>query len=657
MAQNTLSLNQIVSIFQDLALRQKQVNDFFYGQSYDIGASRQMKFPYVAIENIQSTITKSANGFKEALYTFKIYCVDKINRGQSNYDEIISNTHFILDTMIQEVSQHQYYRDFNLSISNDITFTPVVEAFDDDVNGWEIDIVIKHPIRYTYCNTPITPITQYTTQLDETFTLYRLQGPAGPTGPVGPTGATGSIGATGPQGSTGLTGATGATGPQGATGSIGATGPQGSTGSTGLTGATGATGPQGATGSQGIQGPTGLGGVIANWGSFYSDQTQGNSGSASIPITVNNSDPNNYGVSVQNNSKFYVASDGVYNIQFSAQLDKTDGGKDAAEIWLAVNGSFITESNTRVELDGSNAKGVAAWNFLYKLNSGDYVELYWFSADLDMRLYAETAVPPRPAIPSVIITLSQVTYTQLGPTGATGSQGATGSTGATGPAGATGSALVFPFTQSTPLTQQRGWKNTAFAANDSTWIVGGGLMYSFGDTTLPVDVNNRLFANTIVLENGESLTGLEFNVSNYVSAATASLGVYSLVSETINEAGITFSALKAGSLLYTITNSLLINSNGDKRITNINYVANSNDTLFNTYLIVYHSNLTGYNLRRLDTNNLLAHIMGGELATGTYYRRYIRHLGTASALPSDLSATTITAETSPGWFFTYRTQF
>ena len=67
---------------------------------------------------------------------------------------------------------------------------------------------------------------------------------------------------------------------------------------------------------------------------------------------------------------------------------------------------------------------MAAWNFLVETTSAnEYFEIYWSSADVDMRLYSQGAAsnPTRPAIPSVILTVQQVTYTQVGPTGATGS--------------------------------------------------------------------------------------------------------------------------------------------------------------------------------------------------------------------------------------------
>ena len=83
MASNTPSLQKIISIFKDLAIRHELVSDFGYGPTYNIGASRQMKFPYIWVENSQSETVKSANGYKENLYTFTVYCLDKINKGAS----------------------------------------------------------------------------------------------------------------------------------------------------------------------------------------------------------------------------------------------------------------------------------------------------------------------------------------------------------------------------------------------------------------------------------------------------------------------------------------------------------------------------------------------------------------------------------------------
>jgi hypothetical protein len=77
---------------------------------------------------------------------------------------------------------------------------------------------------------------------------------------------------------------------------------------------------------------------------------------------------------------------------------------------------------------------------MLEIAANDYVELVWRTSDTRLELITDVAgtSPTRPAVPSVILTASQVMYTQLGPTGATGSTGATGATGPTGPTGPTG---------------------------------------------------------------------------------------------------------------------------------------------------------------------------------------------------------------------------
>lgn len=155
-----LTLNQIIALFRDLADRHQMVNDFGYGKSYNIGASTQMRFPYIWVENDSIQIIKSVNGLKEKIYSFNIYCMDKIDMGDVlNYDEIISDTDYILDTYIQEISQEPIYVSNRISIDGDIVFTPVVEATDDNVNGWMISLRLRVPIFKTPCNSPITPKT------------------------------------------------------------------------------------------------------------------------------------------------------------------------------------------------------------------------------------------------------------------------------------------------------------------------------------------------------------------------------------------------------------------------------------------------------------------------------------------------------------------
>jgi hypothetical protein len=166
------------------------------------------------------------------------------------------------------------------------------------------------------------------------------------------------------------------------------------------------------------------------------------------------------GIFITQSSRITFQHSGVYNIQFSAQVEKTDSGNDEIEIWLSKNGQNVDWSNTTLELQGNNTELVAAWNFMSSFNSGDYFELYWHSNDINMRILTRgtQSNPSRPAIPSIILTVQQVIYTQLGPTGSTGSQGPQGNTGPqgfqgpTGPQGSTGALSLSGSTDNGLLT-------------------------------------------------------------------------------------------------------------------------------------------------------------------------------------------------------------
>ena len=117
------------------------------------------------------------------------------------------------------------------------------------------------------------------------------------------------------------------------------------------------------------------------------------------------------GVTVVDNSKMYVASGGTYNLQFSSVFRKIQGGTiEFVSVWPRINGNNVPWSNTDVSMSNNNELIVAAWNFIFELNGGDYVELVWSTTTIQMEM---VAVPPqsnpsRPGTPSVIITLTQV---------------------------------------------------------------------------------------------------------------------------------------------------------------------------------------------------------------------------------------------------------
>jgi hypothetical protein len=192
MASNTLSINKIILMFQDIANRHKMINQFSYGPLSDVNTEGEFKMPYLHIENTTTTLSKG-NGitYREVFYDFDVYIMDRINKGDNNYVETTSDTLYILHTIITEISQHPYYVDAGLKLDGDINTEAVFEVTDDNVNGHKTSLRFKQGFRYTPCTIPIDEISGWTFSLNGSISTSPVSGPQGPQGPTGPQGATG----------------------------------------------------------------------------------------------------------------------------------------------------------------------------------------------------------------------------------------------------------------------------------------------------------------------------------------------------------------------------------------------------------------------------------------------------------------------------------
>ena len=147
-----------------------------------------------------------------------------------------------------------------------------------------------------------------------------------------------------------------------------------------------------------------------SYGSFYDTTNQLNP-TASIARAINiNSTEISSGVSIQGGNRITVDHDGIYNIQFSLQLTKSDAGNDDADIWLRYNGADVPNSNGIVTLIGNNGKAIAAWNFVQAMTASSYCQIYWSSGDSNLTIYAvgTQSNPIRPAVPSIIVTVDKI---------------------------------------------------------------------------------------------------------------------------------------------------------------------------------------------------------------------------------------------------------
>lgn len=143
------------------------------------------------------------------------------------------------------------------------------------------------------------------------------------------------------------------------------------------------------------------------------DQTAANTTTA-YAVTFNTTDFSN-GVTIASSSRITVADSGIWNLQFSIQLTNTTNASQDVDIWFRVNGTNVANSNSRFGFAPRKTLGdpfhiIAAINYFVSLNATDYVEIMWRPTDVGVTIeqYAASASPTRPAVPSVIATVSFV---------------------------------------------------------------------------------------------------------------------------------------------------------------------------------------------------------------------------------------------------------
>jgi len=149
------------------------------------------------------------------------------------------------------------------------------------------------------------------------------------------------------------------------------------------------------------------------YGSFSSSATQNIAVVTNAYVVQLDTTVFGNGVSLVDGSKIRVDREGIYNLQFSIQLSSDDNQPQDSDIWLRQNGTDVPGSNSRFGLGAHKNPGnpshlIAALNVFASMNVGDYLQLAWSATSTNISIadYAAGTGPTRPAIPSVITTLS-----------------------------------------------------------------------------------------------------------------------------------------------------------------------------------------------------------------------------------------------------------
>jgi len=157
-------------------------------------------------------------------------------------------------------------------------------------------------------------------------------------------------------------------------------------------------------------------GIRLPYGAFSDFTDQTTTANTATLMALDTTDFSN-DVTLDTGSKITVANAGIYNLQFSVQLQNLDNAPQDVFIWLKQNGTDIPGSTGYVSIParksasaGEEAHQITGWNYFVSLAEDDYIEIYW-SATLDtvtIQFYPANTGPVRPATQSVVATLSFV---------------------------------------------------------------------------------------------------------------------------------------------------------------------------------------------------------------------------------------------------------
>jgi hypothetical protein len=173
--------------------------------------------------------------------------------------------------------------------------------------------------------------------------------------------------------------------------------------------------------SQRLQSVTGASGgqyLQTVYGAFSSYTSQSTTANTATLMTLSQTDFAN-GVYLSSN-KIYAPTTGIYNFQFSAQIQNTDNASQDLFIWLRQGNdggasTDITGSTGVVGLPPRKSVGdpfhtITGWNYFVSMATNDYIQIYWSttSANVSIPFYAASGSPTKPSTASVVATLSFV---------------------------------------------------------------------------------------------------------------------------------------------------------------------------------------------------------------------------------------------------------
>lgn len=144
-----MTINQVKNLLSELAQGHKQINDYGWGDVWEIAESKSITYPLM-----YATIQNSNISGKTFNLSISLLFMDLVFGDEKNEDDVISDQMLICQDIIAQLRFDGY--DFTLGQNVSIAF--FTERFADLVAGVRADITIALPYTADRCAVPTTYI-------------------------------------------------------------------------------------------------------------------------------------------------------------------------------------------------------------------------------------------------------------------------------------------------------------------------------------------------------------------------------------------------------------------------------------------------------------------------------------------------------------------
>ena len=147
------------------------------------------------------------------------------------------------------------------------------------------------------------------------------------------------------------------------------------------------------------------------YGAFYdtTTQTATSSNAEEGVIWGNTAYSNLISINSSDSTKIDFEVSGTYYIMFSATIHCTNSSAKDIYFYPRLDGTDITGSTMIETLDVNDHKRTISRSGVFEIDSGSYLQAMWAVSNTDLTLQGESASAFAPAVPSVTMTIHEIT--------------------------------------------------------------------------------------------------------------------------------------------------------------------------------------------------------------------------------------------------------